>query len=104
PEGVSGGSPAKMQARSGQKQKEEEQPGFGVVADVTDDTHNALPDDDDLELGVHVSLDALVEEGGVEPVGVGAVGELLVAEDRWVFEELLLRVLEMDLGAAEEGG
>ena len=56
------------------------------------------------ETRVHVRLDALVEEGGVEPVGVGAVGELFVAEDLRVVVELLFGVLEVDLGGSEEGG
>ena len=48
-----------------------------MVADVAEDAHDALADDDDLEVRIDVGLDALVEERGVEPVGVGAVGKLL---------------------------
>ncbi len=73
-----------------------------MVGDVAEDAHDALADDDDLEARVHVGLDVIVPVGGVEPVGVGAVGELLVAEDGGRLEELLFGVLEVDLGGAEE--
>jgi hypothetical protein len=59
-----------------------------------------LAEDDDLEMRIDVGLDAIVEERSIKPVGIGAVGELLVAEDGWIFEELLIWVLEMDLGCA----
>ena len=83
PEGVGRGSPGGVQACSEEEENGEEGIGLGVVGHVAEDAHCALAKDDDLETQVHVGLDALVEEGGVEPVGVGAVAELLVAEDGW---------------------
>ena len=102
PEGVGRGSPCGVQAGPEEKENGQEGVGLGVVAHVAEDAHDALADDDDLEMQVHVGLDAFVEEGGVEPVGVGAVGELLVAEDGWGVEELFFGVLKMDVGGSEE--
>src|SRR6266576_6521572 len=92
PEGIGRGLPGGVEAGSEQEKNGEEGIGLGVVAHVAEDAHDALADDDDLETRVHVGLDVLVEEGGVEPVGVGAVGEFLVAEDGWGVEELLFGV------------
>src|SRR6266851_4856614 len=104
PEGVGRGSPGGVQACSQKEENGEEGIGLGVVAHVAEDAHNALTNDDDLETQIHVGLDALVEEGGVEPVGIGAVGELFVAEDGRVVVELLFGMLEMDVGGTEERG
>src|SRR6202034_3159532 len=104
PEGVSGGPKVRAETGSGEQEEGEENPNFGVVADIADDAHEALADDNDLQMGIHMSLDVLVEERGVEPVGVGAIGKLFVAEDGWALEELLFRMLEVEIGGAEEGG
>ena len=75
PEGVGRGSPGGVEACSEEEENGEESIGFGVIAHVAEDAHDALADDDDLEARIHVGLDVLVEEGRVEPVGIGAVGE-----------------------------
>lgn len=62
PEGVGGRSPAGVKTGSGEEEKDEERPSLGVITHVAEDTHEALSDDDDLEMRIHVGLDALVEE------------------------------------------
>ena len=56
------GSPVGAEARSGEEENDEEYPGFGVIGHVAEDAHDALADDDDLKMRIHVGLDALVEE------------------------------------------
>ena len=101
PEGLSGWSPIWAESCFQEEEHDEEDPGLRVIGQIAEEAAGAVSQDDDLEAGIHVRLDAFVPKRRIEPVWVGAVGELPVAEDSGGLKKLLLGMLQMDFCGSE---
>ena len=106
PEGVAVGGrgkrvlrpPRQGETRAEGEEKRKQEEGFGVVEEVSQDKDTVARGAGNVVGEFEVGLDLVVPVGGVEPVGIGAVGELGVAEDERRVEELTLGMLKVDVG------